>query len=127
MGLTVGSVYLLFRRFKIESRGNFNAYSIADAFDSDCVALWRTQIRALQLLYDHGKETVAIADICAAYRHAARCFPELYEGIKFQQWYEFLKAQGIVATEGRFAALTPTGINLVAIVCEKTDVRKADR
>jgi hypothetical protein len=127
MGLTVGSCYLLFRCFKTKSSGTFNVYFIADAFDSDCVALWRTQIRALQLLYDHGREAVAIADICAAYTHAARRFPELYEGIKFEQWYEFLKAQGVVATDGRFATLTPIGSDLVAVVSASTDVRNAGR
>ena len=123
LGLMAGVFYMLFAWSKTKSCDVFNMYSTADAIDPDCVPLWHTQIRALQLLYEHRGEAVAIAEIRAAYTHAARRFPELYEGIKFELWYTFLEKQGVIATNGCFATLTPIGSELVALVSANIAMR----
>ena len=94
----------------------FRVLSVCDAFEPDYAVLWETQVPALRFIAAAGTKGVGRNQLYAFYRHAAACFPELYEGTGYQQWLDFLQEAELiklVALRENRIAITPQGVQFL--------------
>jgi hypothetical protein len=103
----VGFVWLLvvviFRRPAVDAQkprehyeNNVARLGISDAFDPDCVILLQSQAPALHLI-NSGLGLSALRDFFA---QLSLLYPELYEGIRFDEWLHFLQICDAFAKNG---------------------------
>jgi hypothetical protein len=88
-------------------------YSVLDAFDPDRLSLWQTQMPALLQLRNCRQRGALAGDLRTTYLHCAHQFPELYEGVDFDAWCEFLQAEQLVTRAGPLLIVTPAGTELI--------------
>lgn len=91
------------------SANRFALLSITDAFDPDHVILWQSQAPALRLI---GPGT-PLAELSEFFAHFSSLYPELFEGIIFDDWLRFLQNCDLVAREGRQVRLTSSGCSFL--------------
>ncbi len=84
---------------------SFTVLSISDAFDAERIAIWQSQLPALQLI-DPG---ISRSEFRNFYEHASTLYPELYEGIAFEDWLRFLEECDLLARFGGEVRLTRNG------------------
>jgi hypothetical protein len=89
----------------------FTVISVAQAFEADSAILWDTQVPALQQIATGGTRGLAVAKLRRFFSGTARQYPELYEGVYFEQWVRFLEDAElvIIATDDRII-ITPQGL-----------------
>ena len=92
-----------------EQSDTFTAFSVAQAFDRDCAIIWSTQVSALQLIDNAGKEGVPVKQLYPFYTRGVRGYPELYEGSNFGSWLEFLEREKLVTRIGLQVLMTRDG------------------
>ena len=83
--------------------------AIADAFDPDRSMLWETQLPALRFVASRQWRGVSVA---ALHRYFERCvndFPELFSGVGFANWIDFLRDQQLITVENDRACITDAG------------------
>jgi|SRR3954447_14874671 hypothetical protein len=103
------------RRLFLRLPGNpFTVISIAQAFEADSAILWETQIPALQQIATGGTRGLAVARLRRYFSGMAKQYPELYEGVYFEQWVHFLEEAELVSicTDDRIA-ITPAGVEFL--------------
>src|SRR3954462_2550116 len=75
----------------------FTVISIAQAFEEDSAILWDTQIPALRLVATGGSRGVCSSKMRELFVSSSGEYPELYEGVRFEQWVQFLEDAELVA------------------------------
>ena len=92
----------------------FTVISVAQAFEEDSAILWETQIPGLQLIATGGPKGAPVARMRRFFSATARQFPELYEGVYFEQWVHFLEeAELIIIAADEKIAITPQGLEFL--------------
>lgn len=92
----------------------FTVISIAQAFEEDSAILWETQVPALQLLATGGPKGLPVAKMRRFFGSTARRYPELYEGVYFEQWVHFLEeAELVMIAADEKLAITPQGVEFL--------------
>jgi hypothetical protein len=92
-----------------EQRDTFTAFSVAQAFDRDCAIIWSTQVPALELVDNAGRNGVPVKQLYPFYTRGVRRYPELYEGSSFGSWLEFLEREKLVTRSGLQVLITRDG------------------
>jgi hypothetical protein len=89
----------------------FTVISVAQAFEEDSAILWDTQIPALRLVATGGSRGVGSSKMREVFASSSGQYPELYEGVRFEQWIQFLEDAELVAvvSDDR-VAITPQGL-----------------
>jgi hypothetical protein len=87
------------------SANRFALLSITDAFDPDHAIVWQSQAPALRLI----GRGVALSVLSEFFRHFSSIYPELFEGIAFDEWLRFLQASELVVRVGPEVRLTANG------------------
>jgi hypothetical protein len=103
------------RRLFLQIPGtSFTVISIAQAFEEDSAILWETQIPALRQIAIGGRKGVSVAKMRRFFAGTCRQYPELYEGVRFEQWIRFLEDAELImlSTDDRLA-ITPQGIQFL--------------
>lgn len=89
----------------------FTVISVAQAFEADSAILWETQVPALQLIATGGPKGTPVAKMRRFFSATARLYPELYEGVYFEQWVHFLEdAELVTIAPDEKIAITPQGL-----------------
>ena len=92
----------------------FTVISVAQAFEEDSAILWETQVPALQQIATGGTKGLAVAKLRRFFSLTARQYPELYEGIYFEQWVRFLEeAELVIICSDEKIAITPQGLEFL--------------
>jgi hypothetical protein len=88
--------------------------SIAQAFEEDSAILWDTQVPALRQIAIGGSKGVSVAKMRRFFAGTSKQYPELYEGVRFEQWIRFLEDAELImlSTDDRIA-ITPQGISFL--------------
>jgi hypothetical protein len=84
---------------------SFTVLSISDAFDAERIVIWQSQLPALQLI----GPGISRSELWNFFEHASALYPELYEGIAFEEWLRFLETCDLVARVRGEVRLTPNG------------------
>jgi hypothetical protein len=103
------------RRLFLQIPGKpFTVISVAQAFEEDSAILWDTQVPALRQIAIGGSKGVSVAKMRRFFAGTSKQYPELYEGIRFEQWIRFLEDAELVmlSTDDRIA-ITPQGISFL--------------
>lgn len=103
------------RRLFLQIPGTaFTVISVAQAFEEDSAILWETQIPALRQIAIGGRKGVSVAKMRRFFAGTCRQYPELYEGVRFEQWIRFLEDAELImlSTDDRLA-ITPQGIQFL--------------
>jgi hypothetical protein len=94
----------------------FNVICIAQAFEDESAILWETQIPALMQISIGGKRGVSVAKMRRFFAGTSKQYPELYDGVRFEQWVRFLEdAELIMLCPDDRVAITPQGIEFRSI------------
>jgi hypothetical protein len=92
----------------------FTVISVAQAFEADSAILWETQIPALTLIALGGPKGTPVAKMRRFFSGTARQYPELYEGVYFEQWIRFLEeAELVIIAPDEKIAITPQGLEFL--------------
>lgn len=103
------------RRLFLQIPGKpFTVISIAQAFEEDSAILWDTQVPALRQIAIGGSKGVSVAKMRRFFAGTSKQYPELYEGVRFEQWIRFLEDAELImlSTDDRIA-ITPQGISFL--------------
>ncbi len=103
------------RRLFLQIPGKpFTVISIAQAFEEDSAILWDTQVPALRQIAIGGAKGVSVAKMRRFFAGTSKQYPELYEGVRFEQWIRFLEDAELImlSTDDRIA-ITPQGIQFL--------------
>lgn len=104
------------RRLFLQVPGKpFTVISVAQAFEEDSAILWDTQVPALRQIAIGGQRGVSVAKMRRFFAGTSKQYPELYEGVHFEQWIRFLEDAELVVllpTEDR-VAITPQGVQFL--------------
>jgi hypothetical protein len=103
------------RRLFLQIPGRpFTIICVAQAFEEDSAILWETQIPALRQIAIGGKKGVSVAKMRRFFAGTCKQYPELYEGVRFEQWIRFLEDAELVmlSTDDRIA-ITQQGIQFL--------------
>ncbi len=103
------------RRLFLQIPGKpFTVISIAQAFEEDSAILWDTQVPALRQIAIGGGKGVSVAKMRRFFAGTSKQYPELYEGVRFEQWIRFLEDAELImlSTDDRIA-ITPQGIQFL--------------
>jgi hypothetical protein len=103
------------RRLFLQIPGKpFTVISIAQAFEEESAILWETQVPALQEIAIGGQRGVSVAKMRRFFAGSSKQYPELYEGVRFEQWIRFLEDAELVelAADDRIA-ITPKGLEFL--------------
>jgi hypothetical protein len=103
------------RRLFLQIPGKpFNVICVAQAFEEDSAILWDTQIPALRQIAIGGTRGVSVAKMRRFFAGTSKQYPELYEGVRFEQWVRFLEDAELVmlAADDRIA-ITPQGVQFL--------------
>jgi len=103
------------RRLFLQIPGKpFTVISVAQAFEEDSAILWDTQVPALRQIAIGGSKGVSVAKMRRFFAGTSKQYPELYEGVRFEQWIRFLEDAELVmlSTDDRIA-ITPQGISFL--------------
>src|SRR5512142_1636310 len=92
----------------------FTVICIAQAFEEDSAILWDTQVPALQQIATGGTRGVQVTKLRRYFSGTARRYPELYEGVYFEQWVRFLEDAELVTigADDRII-ITPQGLEFL--------------
>ncbi len=92
----------------------FTVICIAQAFEEDSAILWDTQVPALQQIATGGIRGVQVTKLRRYFSGTARQYPELYEGVYFEQWVRFLEDAELVTlgADDRII-ITPQGLEFL--------------
>jgi len=103
------------RRLFLQISGKpFTVISIAQAFEEDSAILWDTQVPALRQIAIGGTRGVSVAKMRRFFAGTSRQYPELYEGVRFEQWVRFLEdAELIMLSMDDRIAITPQGLQFL--------------
>jgi hypothetical protein len=103
------------RRLFLQIPGKpFTVISIAQAFEEDSAILWDTQVPALRQIAIGGVRGVSVAKMRRFFSGTSKQYPELYEGIRFEQWIRFLEdAELIVLSVDDRIAITTQGLQFL--------------
>jgi hypothetical protein len=99
------------RRLFLQIPGKpFTVISVAQAFEEESAILWETQVPALHQIAIGGRKGVSVAKMRRFFQGTAKQYPELYEGVRFEQWIRFLEDAELImlSTDDRIA-ITPQG------------------
>jgi len=92
----------------------FTVISVAQAFEADSAILWETQVPALQLIATGGLKGTPVAKMRRFFSMTAKQYPELYEGVYFEQWVRFLEeAELVIIAPEEKIAITPQGLEFL--------------
>jgi len=92
----------------------FTVICVAQAFEEDSAILWETQVPALQQIATGGTKGLPVAKLRRYFAGTARQFPELYEGVYFEQWVRFLEeAELVLIAADDKIAITPQGLEFL--------------
>lgn len=92
----------------------FTVISVAQAFEEDSAILWDTQVPALQLIATGGPKGMPVAKMRRFFSGTAKQYPELYEGVYFEQWIHFLEgAELVLIAPDEKIAITPQGLEFL--------------
>jgi hypothetical protein len=92
----------------------FTVISVAQAFEEDSAILWETQVPGLQLIATGGVKGTPVAKMRRFFSATAKQYPELYEGVCFEQWIHFLEeAELVVVASDDKIAITPPGLEFL--------------
>ncbi len=103
------------RRIFLQIPGKpFTVISVAQAFEEDSAILWDTQVPGLQQIAIGEQRGVSVAKMRRYFQGTAKQYPELYEGVRFEQWIRFLEDAELVmlSTDDRIA-ITPQGLQFL--------------
>jgi hypothetical protein len=103
------------RRLFLQISGKpFTVICIAQAFEEDSAILWDTQVPALRQIAIGGTRGVSVAKMRRFFAGTSKQYPELYEGIRFEQWVRFLEDAELImlAVDDRIA-ITPQGLQFL--------------
>jgi hypothetical protein len=103
------------RRLFLQIPGKpFTVISVAQAFEEDSAILWDTQVPALRQIAIGGSRGVSVAKMRRFFAGTSKQYPELYEGLRFEQWMRFLEDAELVmlSTDDRIA-ITPQGVQFL--------------
>jgi hypothetical protein len=103
------------RRLFLQIPGKpFTVICVAQAFEEDSAILWDTQIPALRQIAIGGTRGVSVAKMRRFFAGTSKQYPELYEGVRFEQWVRFLEDAELVmlAADDRIA-ITPQGVQFL--------------
>ena len=103
------------RRLFLQISGKpFTVISIAQAFEEDSAILWDTQVPALRQIAIGGTRGVSVAKMRRFFAGTSRQYPELYEGVRFEQWVRFLEdAELIMLSMDDRIAITLQGLQFL--------------
>jgi hypothetical protein len=103
------------RRLFLQIPGRpFTVICVAQAFEEDSAILWETQIPALQQIAIGGRRGVSVAKMRRFFSGTSKQYPELYEGVRFEQWIRFLEdAELIMLSTDDKLAITPKGLQFL--------------
>ena len=85
----------------------FTVLSVAQAFEEDSAILWETQVPSLQLIASGGPKGTPVLKMRRFFIVAAKRYPELYEGVYFEQWLHFLEEAELVTLFEERLLITP--------------------
>jgi len=92
----------------------FSGMSYSQAFDSNYGLIWQTQVPALELIRRAGSRGLPVQTLKPWFRHALRCYPDLFEGHTFEEWLDFLcRSQVADCGGGDHLQLTARGCELL--------------
>ena len=92
----------------------FTVISVAQAFEEDSAILWETQVPGLQLIATGGSKGTPVIKMRRYFATTARRYPELYEGVHFEQWVHFLEeAELVIIAADEKIAITPQGVEFL--------------
>jgi len=92
----------------------FTVISVAQAFEEDSAILWETQVPGLRLIATGGPKGTPVTKMRRFFATTARHYPELYEGVYFEQWVHFLEEAELVTIAGDDKiAITPQGLEFL--------------
>ena len=92
----------------------FTVISIAQAFEEDSAILWETQVPALQLVATGGPKGAPVTKVRRFFASTSKRYPELYEGVYFEQWVHFLEeAELVTIAPDEKIAITPQGLEFL--------------
>jgi len=92
----------------------FTVISVAQAFEEDSAILWETQVPGLQLIATGGLKGAPVTKMRRFFATTARSYPELYEGVYFEQWVHFLEeAELVTIAADEKIAITPQGLEFL--------------
>ena len=103
------------RRIFLQIPGKpFTVICVAQAFEEESAILWETQVPALYQIAVGGKRGVSVAKMRRFFAGTSKQYPELYDGVRFEQWLRFLEDAELVtlSTDDRIA-ITPAGIQFL--------------
>jgi hypothetical protein len=75
----------------------FTALPAADDSDPNHALIWRTQLPVLELLDQLAPQPVPRSELLKFYRESSRHYPELYEGLCFDDWLKFLQEANLIS------------------------------
>jgi hypothetical protein len=103
------------RRIFLQIPGKvFSVICIAQAFEEDSAILWDTQVPALHQIAIGGKRGVSVAKMRRFFAGTSKQYPELYEGVRFEQWLRFLEdAELVMLSSDDRIAITPAGLEFL--------------
>jgi hypothetical protein len=89
----------------------YTVISVAQAFEEDSAILWDTQVPALRQVATGSTRGVSVDKMRKFFADSSKHYPELYEGVRFEQWIQFLEDAELVTilTEERIV-ITPQGV-----------------
>ncbi len=80
----------------------FEILKMQDAFEPDAASIWEPQIEILRLITERGEQGIQAESLRPRFLQMAIRFPELYEGVEYQDWLESLERQELISyDEGR--------------------------
>jgi hypothetical protein len=103
------------RRLFLQVPGKpFSIISVAQAFEEHSAILWDTQVPALSQISVGGIRGVSVAKMRRFFAGTSKQYPELYEGIHFEQWIRFLEDAELVTIQpDDRIAITPQGLQFL--------------
>jgi hypothetical protein len=96
-------------RLELSAEEPFAFLSISQGFEMQYSALWEAPIRALELTRQTGRRGIPVSRLRPIFSRAAACFPEVYDGYRFEQWLQFLESIGLIHWYGQNAMLSSKG------------------
>ncbi len=103
------------------SAKRFVVFSITDAFDADHVIVWQSQAPALRLI----GSGVPVSALFQFFARFSLRYPELFEGITFDEWLRLLQDYDLVARVGRDVNLTSSGRSFLEYIERTSNASRA--
>ena len=97
------------RKSEIHVEPSFTVLSITQAFEPVFAVLWDAPIHALELIQSGGTRGIPVSRLRSIFNKEAARFPEIYDGLSFEQWLQFLEDAQFVVWTGQQVILTREG------------------